>query len=518
MTEQSISLLLDSIQADTRAQSRAEIDMVVVGEYADDMKSGAIFPPLVVFYDQTTYWLAEGFHRYHAYKQAEITTISSIIKAGGLREAILQSLGSNTDHGKRRSNADKRRAVEMMLKDAEWRLLNDREIARQCGVTHPFVAGIRREVSGNDYQIEPRTATRNGTTYTINTGNIGKKAEPVAPVEVESLPLLISPVPLLTVPADKKPLTDEEIEDESGDPTYDGPSAYCKYCYTTHSDWEYTADICCDSGHGWICNRCDHCTADECMNVICEPDHDAADEEDEDDQDDEKFVRETFELPAFPLSSQLADPAYQAPPLANYPLLAPAVAAIPASSPFVSTADPCQLGYIGASPVTERDSNDWHTPAKYIELVRAVMGRIDLDPFSSVIANQTVKATQFFTIEDDAVNRAAPWATGSIKLFCNPPYGRGVIDVAVDRFLRELEGLQEAIMLVNNATETQWFQALLRECQAICFTDHRISFVSPDNKQESGNTRGQTFFYFGNNPDRFVEVFAAIGGCSRWAS
>ena len=87
--------------------------------------------------------------------------------------ATLQSLGSNTDHGKRRSNADKRRAVEMMLKDAEWVKWGDREISRQCAVDNKFVGNVRRDVSVDYPQIE-KTATRNGTTYTINTGNIGR--------------------------------------------------------------------------------------------------------------------------------------------------------------------------------------------------------------------------------------------------------------------------------------------------------------------------------------------------------
>lgn len=175
-----------------------------------------------------------------------------------------------------------------------------------------------------------------------------------------------------------------------------------------------------------------------------------------------------------------------------------------------SKADPKQLGYVGASPVAERDSNDWHTPARYIEAVKSVMGRIDLDPFSSAKANETVQAARFFTVADDALGET-PWNAGT--LFINPPYGRGVIDAAVDRFLREWtqRHFQEAIVLVNNATETQWFQSLMMECSAICFTDHRIAFVSPDNKQESGNTRGQAFFYFGHRFGPFNDAFHGFG-------
>jgi len=454
MTETIITLPLDSIQVDTRAQSRAEIDLVVVGEYAEDIKAGAAFPPLVVFYDDKTYWLSEGFHRYHAYQQAEIAAVRVVIKTGGLREAILQSLGSNADHGKRRSNADKRRAVEMMLRDAEWVKWSDVEIARQCAVSNATVGNARRDLGIiKNFNDTPRTATRNGTTYTINTGNIGKKAEPVA---VEP------PAPLFTAafPDDDEPPFEDEFEDEDGNPvSFDSTKA------KTEPDEEELAFL-------------------------------AA------------LEAEAAALPDSAFDEVDPEPA-PVPVVIPVPVI-PVVAAIPVSIPPVSTADPRQMGYIGASPVAERDSNDWHTPAKYIEAVKSVMGGIDLDPFSSAKANETVQAARFFTADDDALGDTAWFAR---TLFMNPPYSRGVIDLAINRFLTEWSqrNFKEAIVLVNNATETQWFQRLMMECSAICFTDHRIAFVSPDNKQESGNTRGQAFFLFGNRFGPFSDAFHSFG-------
>ena len=179
----------------------------------------------------------------------------------------------------------------------------------------------------------------------------------------------------------------------------------------------------------------------------------------------------------------------------------------------VSTADPARLGYIGRQPgkaKPDRDSDDWHTPSRYIEAARQVLGRIDVDPFSSATANRTVKAGRFLTIEDNALHQRH-WMPGPATAWMNPPYGRGVIDAAVTRFLTELPRLTAAITLVNNATETVWCQALLEKCQAFCLPAHRISFVSPDNKAVSGNPRGQVFFYFGDDPDRFAAVFRVFG-------
>lgn len=183
---------------------------------------------------------------------------------------------------------------------------------------------------------------------------------------------------------------------------------------------------------------------------------------------------------------------------------------IDAAKSAVSKADARKLGYVGASPVAERNSNDWHTPAKYIEAVKTVLGGIALDPFSSAVANKTVKAARYFTVDDDALGDIS-WETDT--LFMNPPYRRGLIDAAVNRFLREWNkrSFKEAIVLVNNATETQWFQPLMRASDGVCFTDHRIEFVSPDNKEESGNTRGQAFLYFGSGYGDFIAVFNQFG-------
>jgi len=129
----------------------------------------------------------------------------------------------------------------------------------------------------------------------------------------------------------------------------------------------------------------------------------------------------------------------------------------------VSTADSRQLAYIGKQPgkaQPDRDSDDWHTPTRYIEAARQVLGRIDVDPFSSATANRTVKAGRFLTKADNALH-PRQWADHPVAVWMNPPYGRGVIDAAVTRFLAELPRLTAAIILVNNATETVWCQALL---------------------------------------------------------
>lgn len=173
-------IAIDRIRADIQAQPRSSIMMDTVSDYIERMTEGDEFPPLTVFHDGAVYWLGDGFHRYHAAVGCGLAEFPCDIREGGLREAILHSVGANATHGLRRTNEDKRRAVMKLLSDPEWLQWSDREIARQCGVSNRFVSNLRPTPSVNNTQIE-RKVTRNGTTYTQNTGNIGGSSRSHSP-------------------------------------------------------------------------------------------------------------------------------------------------------------------------------------------------------------------------------------------------------------------------------------------------------------------------------------------------
>lgn len=137
-------LLLSKLRLDGGTQPRVALDEETVGEYADAIADGAQMPPLKVMFDGSTYWLYDGFHRFFGHKEAGEAKARCEITQGTRRDAVLASLGANDTHGLRRSNADKRRAVEIALADEEWRELSDREIAKLCHVSHTHVAEVRR--------------------------------------------------------------------------------------------------------------------------------------------------------------------------------------------------------------------------------------------------------------------------------------------------------------------------------------------------------------------------------------
>jgi ParB-like chromosome segregation protein Spo0J len=152
--------------------------------------------------------------------------------------------------------------------------------------------------------------------------------------------------------------------------------------------------------------------------------------------------------------------------------------------------------------------NEWYTPAKHIELARAVMGGIDTDPASSEVANRTVKATKIFTAQDDG--RAQEW-TG--RVWMNPPYAQPLIADFAEAVASKFESgeIEQACVLVNNGTETQWFQRLLSVASAVCFPKSRIKFLDPQGNPSGAPLQGQAIVYMGGRADVFGEHFSQEG-------
>lgn len=214
-------LSLTSIRLDGGTQPRTAINDEVVQDYAFSMMEGQILPAVTVFYDDVDYWLADGFHRYHAARQICRETIDADIKQGTRRDAVLYSVGTNTTHGLRRTNADKRRAVETLLNDPEWARWSNREIARRCGVDEGYVRKLR-ELSADSPQIE-RFVERDGTTYTMNTANIGHSQPQEEETQYTTLKDIFQPL------APTIPFPDEYQADPTPAPLLDGETAYGPY-------------------------------------------------------------------------------------------------------------------------------------------------------------------------------------------------------------------------------------------------------------------------------------------------
>ena len=112
---QSQFIALADIRIDGETQSRARLDDEVVAEYAEAYGAGKSLPPVILYFDGSSYWLADGFHRYFGRKHGDFSDVEAEVRAGTRRDAILYSVGANAHHGLRRSNEDKRRAVATQM-------------------------------------------------------------------------------------------------------------------------------------------------------------------------------------------------------------------------------------------------------------------------------------------------------------------------------------------------------------------------------------------------------------------
>ena len=164
------TLPMDVIRIDGGTQARTKIHEEMVVQYAENMRDGDVFPSAVAFFDGKEYWLADGFHRYHAHKTNKKASMVCNIVNGTVRDAILYSYSANTKHGLPLSIEDKRRIVKEIFDDFEWGGLSDRDIAKICNVSHTFVSKVRDSLgiesafkkpkSGNVATLNPEKSTK----------------------------------------------------------------------------------------------------------------------------------------------------------------------------------------------------------------------------------------------------------------------------------------------------------------------------------------------------------------------
>ncbi|GHU35949.1 hypothetical protein FACS1894105_05500 [Clostridia bacterium] len=152
-------------------------------------------------------------------------------------------------------------------------------------------------------------------------------------------------------------------------------------------------------------------------------------------------------------------------------------------------------------------NNEWYTPSDYIEAARSVLGAIDLDPASSDLANETVRASQYYTLEDSGLVK--DW---SGRVWMNPPYSSELIPLFAEKLAQHYRDgdVSEAVVLVNNATETAWFNELVSVSSAVIFPKTRVKFHMPDGKTGSP-LQGQAVLYLGDKPNAFLSAFQNFG-------
>ena len=147
------------------------------------------------------------------------------------------------------------------------------------------------------------------------------------------------------------------------------------------------------------------------------------------------------------------------------------------------------------------NTDEWYTPPAIMEAIRAVLGRIDLDPCTNAIANETVKAAEIFTLEDDGLSQE--WR-GAV--YMNPPYGDTIGQWVEKLCVEHAAGrVTQAVALLPARTDTRWFR-LIRDFPR-CFIYGRLKFGSA----ESGAPFPSVVVSLGCDTEVLADVFSAIG-------
>ena len=178
---------------------------------------------------------------------------------------------------------------------------------------------------------------------------------------------------------------------------------------------------------------------------------------------------------------------------------------------------------------------EYYTPTEWTDAARKCLGFIELDPASSVVANQSVKAQRIYTIDQDGLSK--PWKAKT--LWMNHPFHRGeracpsdhskckkvtcvkrghhiTKDIPsnidwIQKLICEYESgnVEEAICITFANTSEAFFRALLKYPQ--CMPNGRVQYRNPNGSISNSVTKGSAVTYLGSNLDRFIEAFKPLG-------
>jgi hypothetical protein len=156
---------------------------------------------------------------------------------------------------------------------------------------------------------------------------------------------------------------------------------------------------------------------------------------------------------------------------------------------------------------TQEKSVEHYTPKEYLDAARQVFGgTIDLDPASCADANRFVRATAFFTKEDDGLSQEW-WG----NVFLNHPYDG--TPLWIEKALREYrDGRTTAVIIVLNGRTAVSSSFRFNDVDHLrCYPNKPLKFRGPGGEASRGKADFSALFYLGNEVDAFERAFEVFG-------
>lgn len=115
------------------------------------------------------------------------------------------------------------------------------------------------------------------------------------------------------------------------------------------------------------------------------------------------------------------------------------------------------------------NTNEWATPQAFFDALDAEF-HFDLDPCAT---ESNAKCKRFYTIEDNGLTK--DW--GGARVFCNPPYGRGIGKWVKKCAEESRKPNTLCVMLIPARTDTAYFHDYIyNKAREIRFIRGRLRF------------------------------------------
>ena len=186
-TERVVKVAVEDMQIGYGTQARAEVSTDTVKDFAEAMKRGDEFPPVILYEeDRTEHYegkkvliVGDGFKRRAAAQMIGLAELEAVVRKGTKFDALMCNITENQkQQAERWSLKDRRHSVRMVLGEPEGLQKTDSWIADLCGVSADLVATVRREMEQETGRPGPsRRVGRDRKSYPAHKPKGGKASD-----------------------------------------------------------------------------------------------------------------------------------------------------------------------------------------------------------------------------------------------------------------------------------------------------------------------------------------------------